>query len=559
MSDELFDGLTDLEELGREQDAIEVGADPLAGEWRRLLEISTRITAELEIETLLGAVMDAAVEITGAEHGFVILLDEKDKPLVRIAHNLKKEEIQDIQGSISKTIIEKISSERKPMLINDVDHNELLSHQVSVRNLHLKSVMGAPIECKDRLLGMAYVDNSSLTGVFSQREFAIFVTFVNLAAVAIHNANLFESLWKSNEQNRLLQEYNENILRTVPSGLIVLNSDKEIEYFNPAMQKIFKTIANANDPIKKRIPHDEILRNIQQLKPDYNPPVLLLEIENRNYEVSFFSVLKHENKVGILIADVTALKRLEKQYYEEEKRALITQLSGGIAHEISNQLFPIQGRAQLTTMKLQKQYPNLDPEIFQALTVIEDQVRKIARITDDLRHLSKPAEPKLTEVNLTEVLREAMDVMSTTAGKIKHFKPNDPKAQYQLKSSYHQKELIVEGDSNQLQQMFMNLIINAAHAIEVVKKGTLSVGTELRKDQALAFIEDTGTGIPDEILDKIFEPYFTTKEEGKGTGLGMPIVKNIVEAHKGKLTLKTKVGKGTRIEIIIPLKKNKKN
>ena len=195
MSDELFDGLTDLEELGREQDAIEVGADPLAGEWRRLLEISTRITAELEIESLLGAVMDAAVEITGAEHGFLILLDADGEPEVRIAHNLEKEEIKDIKGSISKTVIEKILSEREPMLINDVGQNELLSHQVSVRNLQLKSVMGAPIICRDNLLGMAYVDNSSLTGIFSQKEFAIFVTFVNLAAVAIHNARLFESLW----------------------------------------------------------------------------------------------------------------------------------------------------------------------------------------------------------------------------------------------------------------------------------------------------------------------------------------------------------------------------
>lgn len=552
MPDDFFAGLSDLEELGREQEAIETGEDPLAGEWRKLLDISTRVACNLETEPLLKAVMDAAVEITGAERGFLILLDSRGLPEVRIAHNLDKGEIQDIRGSISTTVIDKILVERTSMLINDVENNALLSRQVSVRNLQLKSVMGAPIICRQNLLGMAYVDNSSLAGVFSQKEFAIFVTFINLAAVALDNARMFASLWESSEKYRSLQEYNENILRTIPSAVLVFSREGELEYYNPIAQKLFPGMTAKDRPLEEMIPHSCILEGIRTMRSGAQPELTSLEIGERFYEIEFFSVLEREGKIGALVADVTSRKQLEKRCYEEEKRSLMSQLAGGIAHEISNQLFPIQGRAQLAAMKLQDHSNELDPEILQSLHVIEEQVQKIARIADDLRHLSRPTQAKIEVIDLTEVLKRSVEVLSSTAGKIKRFRQNAPKATYQLMTSYHTDPLMVEGDPDQLQQVFMNLIINAAHALEEVGKGILSVGTALKDGKVEAFVEDTGPGIPEGIREKVFEPYFTTKGEGKGTGLGMPIVKNIVQAHKGELILKTEVGRGTRLEILLP-------
>lgn len=554
MPDDFFDELSDLEELGREQEAIEIGADPLIGEWRKLLEISTRIGVELQLESLLRAVMDAAIEITEAERGFLILLDAEGEPEVRIAHNLEHEEIQDIQGSISRTVIGQILSERKPMLINDVENNELLSRQVSVRNLQLKSVMGAPIICRGNLLGMAYVDSSSLAGIFSQKEFAIFVTFVNLAAVAIDNAKLFESLSDSSERYRSLQEYNENILRTIPSGVLILNRENRIEYYNKGAEAIFPGLKDKNLALEDIISHESLREGLRQMQAGQKPDILQIEIEDRYYEADFFSVLEREGKVGVSISDITARKNLEKKYAEESKRALVTQLAGYIAHEISNQLFPIQGRAQLAVMKLKQDVADLDPEILKSLQVIEDQVQKISRIVENLRHLSRPAKPKLENVDLSDVLKQAMEVMSTTAGKIKRFRSDDPRARFCLQTSYHSDHLMIRGDPDQLQQVFMNLIINAVHALEEAGKGTLLVGTGRRKGRAFAYVEDDGPGIPEQLREKIFEPYFTTKEEGKGTGLGMPIVKNAVQAHKGELIMKTEVGRGTRFEILLPLK-----
>jgi signal transduction histidine kinase len=549
--DDLFTGLTDLEELGREQDALDMGADPLAGEWRRLLEISTRIVGQLDPDGLARTVMDAAIEITGAERGFLILLNTAEEPEVKIAHNLDKEEIQDIQGSISRTVIDKILFDREPLLINDVENNALLSRQVSVRNLQLKSVMGAPIMCRDQLLGMAYVDNSSISGIFSQKDLAIFVTFTNLAAVAFDNAALFGSLRDSSEKFRALQEYHENILRTVPNGIMVLNGENRVEYANPVAKEVYNSARSSEEGLRLHI--ENLSDHLEKVRHGIKPKPIPVEINQRYYEVDFFSVLQREGKVGLLMAEVTDRKELERQLYEQEKRSLMMQLAGGIAHEISNQLFPIQGRSQLISMMLQQSGNVLNPEILNSFKVIEDQVQKIARIVDNLHSLSKPADPKLQNVNLTDILKCSIEVLSSTAGKIKRFRQDDEITPFHLKTDYATQPIFIRGDSDQLQQVVMNLIINAAHALEEVGKGRLSVGTINQHGRGIIYVDDDGPGIPENVRRNIFEPYFTTKGEGKGTGLGLTIVQNIVRAHEGELSLQTELGKGTRFEISFPL------
>ncbi|MCX6638902.1 MAG: ATP-binding protein [bacterium] len=555
MLDDLFEGLTDLEELGREQEAISIGADPLSGEWRRLLEISTLIAGELDVDRLLQMVMDAAIEISKAERGFLILLDEAGAPKVSIAHNLDHKEIQDVKGSISTSVIDKVLKERQAMLINDVENNESLARQVSVRNLQLKSVMGAPLLCGEKLLGMAYADNSSLAGVFTQKDFAIFVTFVNMAAVAIQNASYFKSLRLSLEQYRNLKDYNETILRTIPTGVMILDHADKLEYYNSVFESICPWVGADKIGQPTAIPFESVVYALKQLRAGQNPRAIPIEVGGKHFEIVLFEVVAREGKVGLLISDVTDRRKLEQQYYEEEKRALMTQLAGGIAHEISNHLFPIQGRAQLAEMRIHELLGDQDAEISSSLQIIEGQVQKIARIAGDLRNLSKPVQNTAIMFDLNEIVKHSVELMSSTAGKIKRFRIDDPKAVFRLQLSYHSDPLIATGDPDQIQQVLMNLIINAAHALEEKGEGELSIGTSRDGKKAIAFIADTGPGIPEELRKKIFEPYFTTKGEGKGTGLGLTIVKNIVEAHSGELLLQTEVGRGTRFDIILPMEK----
>lgn len=112
------------------------------------------------------------------------------------------------------------------------------------------------------------------------------------------------------------------------------------------------------------------------------------------------------------------------------------------------------------------------------------------------------------------------------------------------------------GSEDQLQQVFMNLVSNAAEAMEVTSGGTLSIETRhlLREDKLLINFEDTGPGIPEENIPKLFEPFFTTKKKGKGVGLGLSVVYGIIQEHEGSIYVKSKVGQGTTFQVKLPLK-----
>jgi signal transduction histidine kinase len=110
-------------------------------------------------------------------------------------------------------------------------------------------------------------------------------------------------------------------------------------------------------------------------------------------------------------------------------------------------------------------------------------------------------------------------------------------------------------DPQQLGQVFMNLIINAADALDSQGRGTLTVGTRFDREctSVVGFVEDDGPGIPQQHLEKVFDPYFTTKPQGKGTGLGLSIVRSIVEAHGGQVVVRSTPGEGTLVEFVLPL------
>ena len=111
-------------------------------------------------------------------------------------------------------------------------------------------------------------------------------------------------------------------------------------------------------------------------------------------------------------------------------------------------------------------------------------------------------------------------------------------------------------NSQQLSQVFINLIINASDAMEPLGRGRLTIGTRFDAERkvVIGYVADTGTGIPSALLDKIFQPYFTTKPKDKGTGLGLAIIRSIIEAHKGRISVQSVDGTGSRFEFELPVK-----
>ncbi len=234
-----------------------------------------------------------------------------------------------------------------------------------------------------------------------------------------------------------------------------------------------------------------------------------------------------------------AIRKKETAYKEllhSERLAAVGKMAAGAAHEVNNPLAIISGRAQ---MMLQRE--RSDDESKQ-LQLIVDQCSRASKILNDLMRFARPALPKKEVVGVNSVVYEVLDM----------FDHRYEKQGISLQREFATDLPKVMIDKHQIQQVLVNLLINAEHAITA--PGTVTVRTSLHSSGSKVCIAvgDTGCGIPREHLHSIFEPFFTTKEEGQGTGLGLSLAHGIVTSHQGVITVQSEVGKGTTFTISLP-------
>ncbi len=289
-------------------------------------------------------------------------------------------------------------------------------------------------------------------------------------------------------------------------------------------------------------------------------PVGALLIGQKNSRAPFSE--KDRTLLGALTAHAaTALVNLSlvRRLLDQEKRALAADMAGGIAHEINNALSPLLGQAQLAERRLALQAPGETPDasFAQALDIIIKMSDRISRIAANLTRLSQPPRLETELLTLESVATESIGMLVETAGRIKRFIENDPTANFKLKREFEDGGLAILADRQQLGQLFINLIVNAADCLEEEGAGTLTIGVKRSSEGEgmIGYVADDGPGIPTELQERIFQPYFTTKPKGKGTGLGLAIVRQIAESHGGWVKLYSAPGLGTRVEFFIPRRK----
>lgn len=260
--------------------------------------------------------------------------------------------------------------------------------------------------------------------------------------------------------------------------------------------------------------------------------------------------------IVIVARDMREIRRMELLLTRSKKLAAIGELAAGVAHEINNPLNVISGNAEILSKKSQ------DTNVKLLTKIIMEQVKRAARITDNLQQFSKQRQQKVEPIDINNVLKDTLPLLEYQARLqniviVKYLNSSLPK---------------VMGDSSQLQQVFLNIMTNAVQAMH--EGGELRIRTyamkvaEFGKRKTDIFrlgsrvvaieFEDTGEGIPEEKLEKIFDPFFSTKEEG--TGLGLSICHGIIETHQGSIEAHSKLGKGTTFIIKLPaLRKEMQN
>ncbi len=246
-------------------------------------------------------------------------------------------------------------------------------------------------------------------------------------------------------------------------------------------------------------------------------------------------------------SDISELKNLEQQIVQTEKLATTGQLAAGIAHEIGTPLNVISGNAEFMLLDMKE-----SDRGYQELSVIIEQAKRISQLMRQLLDFARPKMLSLQAVDVNKVINEVLSFVSLQF----------QKSSIDIKTELGENLPMVYGDPAHLYQVFLNVVVNAFQAMQ--KGGGLRVrtrtdGEEAGKRRLVVTIEDTGEGILPENMEKLFTPFFTTKEPGKGTGLGLAVTRRIVHEHSGDMTIESEPGKGTAVTIWFKAFESQKN
>ncbi len=359
----------------------------------------------------------------------------------------------------------------------------------------------------------------------------------------------------------MMRPFLEGLLLHMQGGIFTINKEKKLTFFSKSAMWITgfclddvigrecKDIFRSN-VCKTSCPFESV---IKKGSSTYRSDIEILGKDRKAIPVNITAfVLKDSNDkiVGMveIFRDISELKSLKNQLMQSDRFAILGQVAAGVAHEINNPLNGILTYIKLMSKKLEKE-PSLAQKFHKYLSIMERETGNMGRIVKNLLDFSRRIEPEIMPLYINEVIEQSLLLLGDQLkiGNIEVKKESKP----------HIPEIM--GDFGQLQQVFVNIILNSIQAMP--KGGKLKIKTiaEGRLGQecfATVNISDTGCGISKKNFPKLFEPLFTTKrgKEGVGLGLGLPIVQRIIKEHHGNIDVKSTVGKGTTFSIRFPAK-----
>jgi PAS domain S-box-containing protein len=384
----------------------------------------------------------------------------------------------------------------------------------------------------------------------SSEDTALLAAVAAQAATALENARLYRQLrLKADEVDRM-REFSENVLESLNDGLLVIDLDERVVRWNRKLEEV-SGVARA-DAVGSRIDaflDVGFLEAVRAARRDSPSGATLLRVplaigplmDRRRLLVNAAAapLRTPEGATGgtiIVIEDITSRVALEEQLQISEKMASIGLLAAGVAHEVNT---PLTGISSFTQMLLEQADPD-DPRT-KLLEKIERQTFRAAKIVNGLLNLARPAAVEMGPVDVNVVINDVLGLLDH------QFKSGRTQVRKELASG---PAPIVQGIEFKLQQVFLNLFLNARDAMP--KGGWLSIATRFDRGSVVVEVSDTGSGIPAEELSRIYDPFFTTKALGKGTGLGLSITYGIVQEHGGAISCESAVGQGTRFTLTLP-------
>ncbi len=553
--------------------------DALIGEGRRarvldrLLGILRKMVSTRDFDALLTYVMDQVIELTGAERGFLMLPDPQGALKVRVAHNLLRQDIEKPEFQISHTVIDNVLKQQRLVRIDDATSDRELGNAPSVVELHLRSIMVAPLRSPEGgVHGVVYVDHRSAAERFAPEHEEVLELFTEQAASVIENARLSDELRRREKEIRALnsqleelvterteelrrtQELHSQVVEQTSVSVNTFELDGRVSTWNAASEQLFGV--SAAEAIGKK----EIWSSLRPVGTDAGPESFVSRTVAEGSVKGEYAVARPDGSTKRLLMesnllhapggepagvvavaiDVTELRRVERMLVRRNDLTDLGMVAAGVAHDFNNLLAVILGRAQVA------QVASREPGIQGDLGIIEKAAKDGTEAVDRIRSfIERRTDPIQTSLVVADLIADVV-AMTRTRWKIDAAAAGRT---YNVITSVEPEVPEIRGNISQLRQALINLVLNALDAMPA--GGDLEIDARVSAATVQIDVRDSGTGIPPDALEHIFEPFFSTKGE-QGTGLGLSTSSGIIRGHGGTLEVESEMGRGTVFRIVLP-------
>jgi PAS domain S-box-containing protein len=511
---------------------------------RTLIEFGRTLTTEVRLEPMLGSALDRISQTLLVDRLAIFVQDPSVPGGFRLARSLGVQFTEPLDLSF-------LDQDRPAFARGYLFYESSRAAQEPseyVRQTLEQMDLNYFIPCRMRERAVAVLGlGKTVDGDFlSSDDVELLFTIAGYVAVAIDNAQLYSSLEQKAAQVERLKDFSENIVESLNVGVLAVDLEGRVESWNTQLEQMIGVPRHQamGRKLEEVLPADLVAEVTARAASDHISGLYKFHLRNRAGRTLVMNVSiaplvgKSGERLGrlILLDDITQRVRLEEQLIQTEKLTSLGLLAAGVAHEVNTPLAVISNYIQM----LAKQLPGGDPR-HQLIDKIVKQTFRASEIVNNLLNFSRTGAAEFTEVNVNTVLEETLSLVSHP---FRTARVNVIKAL--------QKDLPpVLGSNNRLQQVFLNLFMNARDAMPA--GGMLEVRTSCNNGYVEIEVTDTGTGIPREHLHRIFDPFFTTKSSGRGTGLGLSVSYGIIKEHAGKIDVHSTPGKGTSFRLEFPV------
>ena len=408
-----------------------------------------------------------------------------------------------------------------------------------------------PCVVRGRMVAVIGLGRSADGALLSSEDIDILLTVSGYVAVAIENSLLYQEQQERAAELKVLKEFNESIIESINVGLLAVDLDGRVTRLNSALEEILglsrrQAVGSLvedlfsedfTDTLRQVLGNDrwrlKETRNIYKIHTATTAGRTLV----LNIAIAPLQDTLEQTGALVVIEDVTSRIRLEEQLQQREKLSSIGLLAAGVAHEVNTPLTGVSSYTQMLMGMLQE----TDPK-HALLQKVRRQAERATNIVNNLLNFSRTGSAtEFGEVDIKRVLDDTLQLLE----------PQLRGNQIEITRDYDPDASTVFGNAGKLQQVFTNLLLNARDAI--TDGGWIKISTVPSEDHSVIVeVADSGMGIAPENVAKIYDPFYTTKGVGRGTGLGLAVSYGIVQEHSGHISVESNPGRGTKFRISLP-------